>query len=159
MIPAPETPQTILLVEDHAEIRRFVQHTLEEGGFEVLVAGDAAAALQIEGQFPRAIHLLLSDVMMPGISGPELAKRLKQLRPEMRVMLVSGYSKDWLILNYGWYFIQKPFLPRALMGKVNGVLHCEARDQGTDHFRHPDVDHEFHSAHARSSRQLPTLIH
>src|SRR5712691_4874542 len=98
MTPSTEVLQTVLLVEDNAEIRTFVQHTLEEGGLEVLVAADAAAAVQIEGQFARAIHLLLSDVMMPGISGPELAKKLKQQRPEMRVMLMSGYSKDWLIL-------------------------------------------------------------
>ena len=134
MTPSSEVPQTVLLVEDNADIRRLVQDTLEEGGFEVLVAADAAAAVEIEGQFPRAIHLLLSDVMMPGISGPELAKKLKQQRPEMRVMLMSGYSKDWLILNYGWDFIQKPFLPTALMGKVNDVLYSEVRDQGTDHF-------------------------
>src|SRR5712691_10792816 len=128
MTPSPEMPQTVLLVEDNADIRRLVQDTLEEGGFEVLVAADAAGAIQIEGQFPRAIHLLLSDVMMPGISGSELANRLKQLRPEMRVMLMSGYSKDWVILNYGWNFIQKPFLPKVLMGRVNDVLHSEARD-------------------------------
>ena len=154
MTPSTEVPQTVLLVEDHAEIRRLVQHTLEVGGFEVLVAADAAVALQIEGQFPRAIHLLLSDVMMPGISGPELAKRLKQLRPEMRVMLMSGYSKDWLILNYGWDFIQKPFQPEVLMIKVNDVLHCEVRD----HFD-TGCDHEFHAPNGRSNRQLTTLIH
>ena len=134
MTPALETPQTILLVEDNAEIRSFVQQTLQEGGFEVLVAADAAAAVQIEGQFPRAIHLLLSDVRMPGMSGPELAKRLKQLRPEIRVMLMSGASENNLILNHGWYFIQKPFLPNGLVGRVNDVLHSEVRDQGTDHF-------------------------
>ena len=134
MTPFAEVPQTVLLVEDNAEIRGSVQHMLEEGGLEVLVAADATAAVQVEGQFSGAIHLLLSDVMMPGISGPDLAKRLKQRRPEMRVMLMSGYSEDMLILNYGWYFIQKPFLPKALMGKVNDLLHSEVRDQGTDHF-------------------------
>jgi two-component system, cell cycle sensor histidine kinase and response regulator CckA len=134
MTPLPELPQTVLLVEDDPEIRRFVQHILEEGGVTVLVAADAAAALQIESEFSRPINLLLSDVMMPGISGPELAKKLKQLRPEMRVMLMSGYSQGMLILNYGWYFLQKPFLSKALMSKVNDVLHSEARDQGTDHF-------------------------
>jgi len=134
MTPFSELPQTVLLVEDDPEIRTFVQHILEKGGVTVLVAADAAAALQIESQFSRPIHLLLSDVMMPGISGPELAKKLKQQRPEMRVMLMSSYSEGMLVLNYGWYFLQKPFLSEALMGKVNDVLHSEARDQGTDHF-------------------------
>jgi two-component system, cell cycle sensor histidine kinase and response regulator CckA len=135
VIPLPKgAPKTILLVEDNDGIRMLVQHILEEGGFEVLVASDAAAALQIEGNFPRVIDLLLSDVMMPGISGPELAKKLKALRPEMRVMLMSGYSEGMLILNYGWYFIQKPFVPTALIGRVNHLLQSEVCDQGTDHF-------------------------
>ena len=134
MTPLPESSQTVLLVEDDPEIRRFVQHILEKGGLTVLVAGDAVTALDIESQFSLPIHLLLSDVMMPGISGPELANKLKQQRPQMRVMLMSGYSEGMLILNYGWYFLQKPFLSEALMGKVNDVLHGEVRDQGTDHF-------------------------
>ena len=71
---------------------------------------------------------------MPGTSGPELAKKLKELRPEMRVMLMSGYPEGMLVLNYGWYFIKKPFIGAALMGRVNEVLHTELRDQGTDHF-------------------------
>ena len=158
MTPVQETLQTILLVEDNAEIRRFVRHTLEEGGFEVLVAADAAAAVQIEGQFPRAIHLLLSDVMMPGISGPELAKRLKQLRPEMRVMLMSGYSEGMLILNYGWYFIQKPFLPKGLMGRVNDVLHSEVREEGTDHFDTRLLGRIPRLMEGQADK-LPTLIH
>jgi FixJ family two-component response regulator len=77
---------------------------------------------------------LLSDVMMPGISGPDLAKKLKQQRPEMRVMLMSGYPEGMLILNYGGHFLQKPFPPHALISKVNDVLHGEVREQGTDHF-------------------------
>jgi two-component system cell cycle sensor histidine kinase/response regulator CckA len=135
VIPLPkDAPKTILLVEDNDGIRMLVQHILENGGFEVLVASDAAGALQIEGNFPRIIHLLLSDVMMPGISGPELAKKLKAQRPEMRVMLMSGYSEGMLILNYGSYFIQKPFAPTALMGRVNDLLQSEVCEQGTDHF-------------------------
>ena len=135
VIPLPkDAPKTILLVEDNDGIRMLVQHILENGGFEVLVASDAAGALQIESNFPRIIHLLLSDVMMPGISGPELAKKLKAQRPEMRVMLMSGYSEGMLILNYGWYFIQKPFVPTALMGRVNDLLQSDVSELGTDHF-------------------------
>jgi two-component system cell cycle sensor histidine kinase/response regulator CckA len=134
MTPAPRAPETVLLVEDDNDIREFVQHILEEGGLTVLVASNAAKALQIESQFSGPIHLLLSDVTMPGTSGPELAKKLKLLRPEIRVMLMSGYSEGMLILNYGWYFIQKPFIPKVLIGKVNDVLHSALRDQGSDHF-------------------------
>ena len=136
VIPLPkDAPKTILLVEDNDGIRMLVQHILENGGFEVLVASDAAGALQIEGNFPRIIHLLLSDVMMPGISGPELAKKLKAQRPEMRVMLMSGYHDgDLLLLNYGWHFIEKPFVPTALVKKVTEVLHSPERMQRNDRF-------------------------
>jgi len=83
----------------------------------------------------RRIDLLLSDVMMPGISGPALALKLKESRPEMRVMLMSGYPDGaLLVLNYGWYFIQKPFVAVQLVAKINEVLYGEVRDQGTDHF-------------------------
>ena len=135
MTPSPKGAQeTILLVEDDNEIRTLLQQILELGGFEVLVAANAAEAVRIQDHFPRTIHLLLSDVNMPGTSGPELAQKLKELRPEMRVMLMSSYSEGMLVLNYGWYFIKKPFIGAALMGRVNDVLHTELRDQGTDHF-------------------------
>jgi two-component system, cell cycle sensor histidine kinase and response regulator CckA len=85
--------------------------------------------------FPRAIHLLLSDVMMPDVSGPELASALKENRPEMRVMLMSGFADGaMLILNHGWHFIAKPFLASALLVRVSDVLHSDVREQGTDHF-------------------------
>jgi DNA-binding NtrC family response regulator len=128
-------PETILVVEDDAAILKLVQVILDEGGFEVLVAGSAKRALGIEAGFSRTIHLLLSDIMMPDISGPDLAELLKKQRPEMRVMLMSGYADGaMLVLNHGWHFIQKPFLPTALLGRVTDILHTEVRDQGTDHF-------------------------
>jgi two-component system cell cycle sensor histidine kinase/response regulator CckA len=81
------------------------------------------------------IDLLLSDVMMPDMSGPDLALKLKELRPEMRVILMSGYAGGgMLFLNYGWYFIEKPFVPVQLVAKINEVLRGEMRDQATDHF-------------------------
>jgi DNA-binding NtrC family response regulator len=89
----------------------------------------------VEASFPRTIHLLLSDVMMPDMGGPDLAAKLKLRRPEMRVMLMSGYADGaMLVLNHGWHFIRKPFLPAALLGKVTEILHTTVRDQGTDHF-------------------------
>ncbi|HXM43892.1 MAG TPA: response regulator [Bryobacteraceae bacterium] len=130
-----EVAETILVVEDDAAIRRLVQIILEDGGFEVLLANSAKKAIGIEADFSQTIHLLLSDVMMPDMSGPELAKALKLRRPEMRVMLMSGYADGaMLVLNHGWHFIQKPFLPVALLGKVTDVLRTKVRDQGTDHF-------------------------
>lgn len=130
-----EIPETVLVVEDDADILRMVQIILEEAGFEVLAANSAKQAIRVEAQFSRTIQLLLSDVMMPDMCGPDLAKVLKQRRPEMRVMLMSGYANGaMLVLNHGWHFIQKPFLPAALLGGVTDVLHTTVRDQGTDHF-------------------------
>ena len=127
--------ETILVVEDDAAILRLVQIILEGGGFEVLVASSAKKAIRVEADFSRTIHLLLSDVMMPDMCGPDLADVLKQRRPEMRVMLMSGYADGaMLVLNHGWHFIRKPFLPTALLDSVTDVLHTKIRDQGTDHF-------------------------
>jgi FixJ family two-component response regulator len=73
--------------------------------------------------------------MMPDVSGPELASALKENRPEMRVMLMSGFADGaMVVLNHGWHFITKPFLASALLVRVNDVLHRHVREQGTDHF-------------------------
>ena len=126
---------TVLVVEDDAAILKLVQAILEEGGFEVLGASSAKEAICAEASFPRTIHLLLSDVMVPDMIGPDLAGALKQRRPDMRVMLMSGYADGaMLILNHGWYFIRKPFVAAALLGKVTDILHTKVRDQGTDRF-------------------------
>lgn len=130
-----EVLETILVVENDAAILRLVRVILEEAGFEVLAASSAGKAAAVEAQFSRAIHLLLSDIMMPDMCGPDLAAALKQRRPEMRVMLMSGYADGaMLVLNHGWHFIQKPFLPSGLVGRVTEVMHSKVQDQGTDHF-------------------------
>jgi two-component system, cell cycle sensor histidine kinase and response regulator CckA len=127
--------ETILVVEDDPAIRKLVETILGDGGFEILGADSAKEAIQVEASFPGTIHLLLSDVMMPDMGGPDLAAKLKLRRPEMRVMLMSGYADGaMLVLNHGWHFIRKPFLPAALLGKVTEILHTTVRDQGTDHF-------------------------
>jgi len=127
--------ETILVVEDDAAILKLVQVILQDASFEVLVASSANDALRVAADFSRTIHLLLSDIMMPDMCGPDLAAALKQRRPEMRVMLMSGYADGaMLVLNHGWHFIQKPFLPSALVGRVTDVLHTKVRDQSTDRF-------------------------
>jgi DNA-binding response OmpR family regulator len=127
--------QTILVVEDDPAILKMVKLIFEEAGFGVLSAGSAHQARLITEGFPESIHMLLSDVVMPDVSGPELATALKQQRPEMRVLLMSGFADGaMLILNHGWHFIAKPFLASALLARVNDVLHSDVREQGTDHF-------------------------
>jgi DNA-binding NtrC family response regulator len=134
-LPVGETPKTILLVEDHTALLKLVKQILEEASFTVLAASNGKQAIQIEAEFPGTIDLLLSDVRMRGMSGPNLAKKLKERRPQLRVMLMSGYpGGSMLILNYGWHYIEKPFVPAALVSKVKDVLHGETREQSTDRF-------------------------
>jgi DNA-binding NtrC family response regulator len=130
-----KTPQTILVVEDHPILLKLVTDILEGAHFTVLSANSPKKAMGIEAEFKGTIDLLLSDVMMPGMTGPDLAKKLKEQRPKMRVILMSAYPDGaLLVLNYGWHFIQKPFLPLALVGRVKDVLESKTREQGTDHF-------------------------
>ena len=103
-----KTPQTILVVEEHPLLLKLVKEILEDAHFTVLHANSAKKAIQIEAEFPGSIDLLLSDVMMQGMSGPDLAKRLKAERPKMRIILMSAYPDgELLVLNYGWHFIHK----------------------------------------------------
>ena len=126
--------KTILVVEDTALVLKTVRMILERANLTVLAAASADEAMQLAGS-ANTIDLLLSDVMMPDMSGPDLALKLKELRPEMRVILMSGYpGGGMLFLNYGWYFIHKPFVAVQLVAKINEILGEALRDQGTDHF-------------------------
>src|SRR4051812_43152566 len=114
-----EVPETILVVEDDRVVLKVVKLILENAGFAVLAANTASEAGHFVVNFPGIIHLLLSDVQMPDVAGPDLAFKLKAIRPELRVILMSGQSDGaLLILNYGWHFIRKPFLPEMLVATV-----------------------------------------
>jgi two-component system, cell cycle sensor histidine kinase and response regulator CckA len=127
--------ETILVVEDNPTVMKPVVMMLEHAGFNVLSASDAQQAIRIESGFTEIIHLLLSDVMMPGMPGPVLAKQLQQKRPQMRVVLMSGFTDGAvLLLNHGWHFIAKPFQANALLNRVNDALHTQAAAQETDRF-------------------------
>jgi signal transduction histidine kinase/CheY-like chemotaxis protein len=118
--------ETILLVEDDAPLRKLTLSLLRQGGYHVLVASDREEALQLCGQYEGPIHLMLTDVVMPGISGPEAAQRLASTRPDMKVLFMSGYTDDTIvshgILIEGVTFLQKPFTADALARKVREVL-------------------------------------
>jgi DNA-binding NtrC family response regulator len=134
-LPFGGTLETILLVEDHSVLLKLVKQILENAKFKVIPASSAKQALQLEAEFPGTIDLLLSDVRMRGLSGPALAKRLKERRPQMRVMLMSGYPGGaLLVLNYGWHYIEKPFVPSLLVSKIKDALRGETREQSTDRF-------------------------
>ena len=122
----PRGSETILLVEDEGDLRVLTREILEEGGYRVLEAGGPDAALQSAPSHPGPIHLVLTDVVMPRMSGREMAARLKTLRPEIQVLYMSGYTDDAIghhgVLSPGTHFLQKPFTPETLLRKVREVL-------------------------------------
>jgi two-component system cell cycle sensor histidine kinase/response regulator CckA len=118
--------ETILLVEDEESLRNLAQEFLEVRGYTVVEAGNGAEALEIAERCQEPIHLMLTDVVMPGIGGRDLVQHLERLHPEMKVLYVSGRTND-LIVQRGvrdprMAFLQKPFVPGELARKVREVL-------------------------------------
>jgi DNA-binding NtrC family response regulator len=121
---------TILVVDDTEIVRKSVVEFLERANFQVLAADCAASAIKLAQETDTTIDLLLSDVDMPDMSGPDLGQLLKQGRPNMHVMLMSGGAGgNLLVLNYGWAFIQKPFVASKLVAMVTEVLRTQDRSQ------------------------------
>jgi two-component system, cell cycle sensor histidine kinase and response regulator CckA len=122
--------ETILLVEDQDEVRRVAQEILTRHGYHVIAAQNAGEALLSCERHPRTIHLMLTDVVMPQMSGRELAVRLETIRPEMKVLYMSGYTDNAIvhhgILDSGIAYVQKPLVPDMLARRVREVL-----DQGS----------------------------
>jgi two-component system, cell cycle sensor histidine kinase and response regulator CckA len=118
--------ETILLAEDEPALRELTREILEEHGYTVIEAGSGDGALKCAGAHPGVIDLLLTDVVMPRMSGRELADHLARLRPGLKVMFMSGYTDD-AVVRYGVLassaaFIQKPYGPESLLAKVREVL-------------------------------------
>jgi len=118
--------EVVLLVEDEDNIREPAVEILEARGYQVLAARDANQALAVAREHPGPIHVLVTDVVMPGLSGSQLAGQLSPLRPEMRVLYISGYPEDSIahhgVLNPEQHFLQKPFPPGRFLEKVREVL-------------------------------------
>jgi two-component system cell cycle sensor histidine kinase/response regulator CckA len=116
----------ILIVEDDLALLHVTRRSLEEVGYAILSAGSPAEAIQISASHSGPIDLMVTDVVMPGMSGPQLARHLSPLRPEMKVLYVSGYTDDAIVhhgvLESGLAFLQKPFSPLTLARKVAEVL-------------------------------------
>ena len=126
----PTGGQTILVVDDNETVLTFVVAILKRANFQVLSADNGANAIELAKETEGRIDLLLSDVDMPLMSGPDLGETLKKSRPDMHVMLMSGgLNGNLLVLNYGWAFIQKPFVSTRLVQMVTEVLHSPDRSQ------------------------------
>jgi two-component system cell cycle sensor histidine kinase/response regulator CckA len=124
--PVPLGLETVLLAEDEESVRDLAAHTLRKQGYEVLVASNGDEALRMARSADGTIHLLLTDVIMPGMNGRELAERLAAERPALKVLYTSGYNDGVIgrhgILAPGVAFVPKPFSPRDLARRVREVL-------------------------------------
>jgi PAS domain S-box-containing protein len=121
-----EGRETVLLVEDEDAVRAVAKSALRRLGYTVLDAAGGRQALDLASRHSGSIHLLLTDVVMPDLSGPELARELTTAQPAVRVLFVSGYTDDAIVqhgvLDQGSAFLQKPFTPASLARKVREVL-------------------------------------
>jgi CheY-like chemotaxis protein len=118
--------ETVLLVEDEPGVRAIGKDLLEFHGYKVLEAENGVRALEVEARHKGAIHLLVTDVVMPLMGGRELAERLSSRRPETRILFVSGFTDDTVVrhgvLDEGVAFLQKPFTLESLSRTVRQVL-------------------------------------
>ena len=121
--------ETVLLVEDAPMIRRLAQKVMTKAGYTVLEAGDGDQAMAAADAHGAPIHIMLTDLIMPGLSGVDLAQRLTSLRPATRVLYMSGYTDNAIVRNgllaEGAPFLQKPFTPEELLRKLRQVLDAQ----------------------------------
>src|SRR5687768_6035349 len=121
--------ETVLLVEDEEMVRKIVRRLLEENGYKVLQAGGGEEAISLFRRHKEPIDLLITDVVMPKLSGKDVADQMKAVHPETKVLYMSGYT-DEAIVHHGIVdshiaFLQKPFSERALTRKIREVLDAE----------------------------------
>ena len=123
---SPAGAEVILLVEDEVSVRTMTQRLLQRGGYTVLSAGSASEAEKLFASHPGPVHLLLTDIVMPGPNGIELSTRLRRQRPELAVLYISGYAEGSLparsALPAGAMLLAKPFSSDVLLGRVREVL-------------------------------------
>jgi CheY-like chemotaxis protein len=129
----PALPATILLVEDEATVRQVTCEALELGGYRVLAADGPVAATHIARDESNAIDLLLTDVIMPGMNGPELARQVRELRPELVTLFMTGYAESEVLrlatLGAPHQHIQKPFTVHGLLARVADALAARWNDR------------------------------
>jgi len=144
--------ETILLVEDEANLRYLARQYLEKQGYKVIEAADGAVAMQIAVAHEAVIHLLLTDVIMPGMNGRELAQRISEIRPNVKVLYMSGYTENVIghngMLDAGVRLLQKPFNLRDLKSKVREVLDATPTP--------PEVAMSPHHVEPQPARAKPT---
>jgi two-component system cell cycle sensor histidine kinase/response regulator CckA len=121
--------ETVLLVEDEEAVRRLAMRILQRGGYHVISAPDGRAALDICRGYSGPIHMVMTDVVLPGMNGPDVVEKLRAIRPDLKALFASGYTRD-AIMEHGFIdpdimFLEKPFSPAALTQKVREVLDAQ----------------------------------
>jgi two-component system cell cycle sensor histidine kinase/response regulator CckA len=118
---AQDNQRTILVVDDDPTILKYVSGLLA-ADYHVLTASSGVAALQQSTEYKGEIHLLLSDFQMPVMTGIELATQMSLERPQIKVLMMSGFTGGMLVLNEGWHFLAKPFVPSQLRALIVGLV-------------------------------------
>jgi PAS domain S-box-containing protein len=132
-LPAPDIEEkslqgkeTILLVEDEDMVRELAVRILEDKGYKVLESSRGEKALELSKKLKKPIDLMITDIVMPGIGGKKLAQRIKESRPELKVLYISGYTDEIIsqhdVLDENTQFLQKPFLPQTFLSKIRELL-------------------------------------
>jgi CheY-like chemotaxis protein len=122
-------PKTILVVDDVPVVLSVVSKLLVAGGYRVLTAGTGSMGLAESRHFKGEIDLLLSDFQMPGMSGVDLATVMTVDRPQLKVLLMSGFTDGMLVLNEGWHFLAKPFIASQLRALVSGLVSPDSKSR------------------------------
>ncbi len=116
------TSKQVLIAEDEPVVRLLLNRLLKIWGYRTLLASNGKQAMEVAQQHEGEIDLLLSDVTMPEMNGPELAAKLTERRPSLKVILMSGYSQAQVALRRGWKFVQKPFKPATIKEAIEKSL-------------------------------------
>jgi len=142
--PSPRGHETLLLVEDEANVRAFAARVLREQGYHVIEATDGADAIGIARQAPSPVHLLITDVVMPRMNGRALVAELRRDQPHLEVLYISGYTPDDIadrgIEETEATMLPKPFSPEALVRKVRELLDARAARERAGATRPVPVD-------------------
>jgi len=111
-----------MLVEPDSAVRIMLERLLKQGGYDLVVAEDGQDALQKSDQHKGRIDVLVADLQLPGMTGVDLAREMRRARQDLRIMLLSATVQGLLVLDSTWHFLQKPFLPKALLERLVDVI-------------------------------------
>ncbi len=120
--PTLDREVVVLLAEHEPAVRSMLEKLLKQGGYDLLVAEDGQEALQKSDEHKGRVDVLVADVQLPGMTGVDLAKEMRRARPDLRIVLLSPSVQGLLVLDSTWHFLQKPFLPKALLERIVDVI-------------------------------------